>query len=81
MSCDNFTRTDRVLDDGTNRVTAEEIRNHIDGPGSIHEDNFSYEIISSLIIIPYEQQMIVMQALTIESGGELQVEGTLVLED
>jgi hypothetical protein len=41
--------------------------------------NFSYNIITTTIRIPFNQQMIVFQGLIIEEGKELRIEGELAL--
>ena len=43
------------------------------------ENNFSYDVIEGTVIIPENQQMIVMDKIIIE--GELIVEGRLILEE
>ena len=42
--------------------------------------NFSFNEISTLIRVPIGQQMVVFGELQLEIGGELQIEGSVVLE-
>jgi len=51
---------------------------HVGGGGHT-PDNFSYDLIDKNIVIPYNQQMIVMGEIDIEL--DLQIDGKLILED
>ncbi len=49
------------------------------GGGNANIENFSYDIVDKVVTIPYNQQMIVMGGITIES--ELHINGRLILEN
>jgi len=44
-------------------------------------DNFSYRIVQSGLVrtVPFEQQMVVYQEVSIEDTGELEIDGEVVI--
>lgn len=49
------------------------------GGGGVSSNNFSYNLVDQLILIPYNQQMIIHEPAVIEH--ELCIEGSLIIEE